>query len=624
MQSWIYQIMKLTIRHKLYGMALITAISLVSISLFSKSIVNTVTQLEQTKLLLEKTRSGILTLRRNEKNFLLRLQPTYKEKFDDNFQRLIQTLNHIELNIAQANLKAENTHKLRKNLNQYYEQFNAIFNIHTTIGLDHTSGLEGSLRKTAHQAENDLKQLYDHELITGLLMLRRNEKDFLMRLDEKYITKFQNNFSILLSKVQDPIITATLEVYNDNFIKLVEHYKKRGLNHKSGIEGNMRQVIQQTEKSVNTFIADLNIQITQKIQIATYSLTAIAFAASFCIMLLLGFIARQIGSRLRHFDQHMKDIAKGNTDVQVELLLGGNDELFSLANSFNEFVIKMQRHVYCEISTISDQLTEGVEETKNTAQDACRYISNQHKEIDMVTTAINEMTLSSEEITRNIHQATAVAEEAKLSSQNGSSVVQNAGDTIITLASIVKKSSEVIGKLESNSNNIGSFLDVIRGIAEQTNLLALNAAIEAARAGESGRGFAVVADEVRTLAQRTQESTEEIQQLIESVQSDVRDTVHIMQQGETQANAGVEEITKAINALSEISGAVEQIFEMNTQVATASEEQAAVTQEINRNVVSIADLSNHTSEESAKAEHASNKLAETTRSLRNIVEGYNV
>jgi len=605
-------------------MALIATIALTSITLFSKSAIETIVHLEQTNLLLEKSQSGILILRRNEKDFLSRLLPKYQIQFDDNFQALMQTLERIETHIAESNLETHNMAELRDNLKQYHEQFNALVEIHTIIGLDHTSGLEGSLRKAVHQAEDSLKQLKDYGLTTGMLMLRRNEKDFLMRLDEKYLAKFERNLETLLSKIEDPAIIMSIKSYGDDFTTLAEHYKKRGLNYESGLEGEMRSTIQQKEKALESFIRDIDTQTTQAIQTTTNHLTLVAFIASFLIILMLVFFARQIGARLKLIDQHMKSIANSKTDILVTLHLEGNDELSSLAHNFNEFVRKMQGRVYHEVSTISDQLTAGVEQTRHTSQEACHYINNQHKEIDMVTTAINEMTLSSEEITRNIHQATTVAEDAKNASRDGSSIMENAGDTITTLADIVKKSSNIIGKLETNSNNIGSFLDVIRGIAEQTNLLALNAAIEAARAGESGRGFAVVADEVRTLAQRTQESTEEIQQLIESVQADVRDTVNIMQQGETQANAGVEEITKAISALNEISSAVEMIFEMNTQVATAAEEQSAVTQEINRNVVSIADLSNHTSEESAKAEQASKQLAEITQALRKVVEGYNV
>ena len=190
--------------------------------------------------------------------------------------------------------------------------------------------------------------------------------------------------------------------------------------------------------------------------------------------------------------------------------------------------------------------------------------------------------------------------------------------TIENLASEIEHAKGVITQLETDSNNVSTVLDVIRGIAGQTNLLALNAAIEAARAGEHGRGFAIVADEVRTLAQRTQQSTEEIQKVTEGLQSGARKAVLVMEESCSRAQTSVQEAANTATALKEIKAAVEQISNMNTQIATAAEEQTVVTDEINRNITNISELTDQTvlgAERTAKATSELSRLAESVNRL---------
>jgi methyl-accepting chemotaxis protein len=187
------------------------------------------------------------------------------------------------------------------------------------------------------------------------------------------------------------------------------------------------------------------------------------------------------------------------------------------------------------------------------------------------------------------------------------------------LAKDVEEVADVIQKLESDSNNIGGVLDVIRGIAEQTNLLALNAAIEAARAGEQGRGFAVVADEVRTLAQRTQQSTEEIQHMIEQLQSGANNAVQAMKLGRDRAESTVQQAMQAGESLDAIKAAVGTITDMNTQIASAAEEQSAVAEEVNRNIINISDVAIKTTENVNETAEASAKLSQMAMQFSSLV-----
>ncbi len=246
-------------------------------------------------------------------------------------------------------------------------------------------------------------------------------------------------------------------------------------------------------------------------------------------------------------------------------------------------------------------------------------ILEQKDEVDKVATAMTEMSATVHEVARNATEAAEAAQRADEETTKGKMVVSQAIEAIDLLANEVNDAAQVIHRLEQDSDEIGAVLDVIRGIAEQTNLLALNAAIEAARAGEQGRGFAVVADEVRTLAQRTQQSTQEIQNMIERLQSGAQDAVKAMEQGRSRAQVGVEQAAEAGTSLETIAQAVGTISDMNTQIATAAEEQSVVAEEINLNIVSISDMADKIASESGAGDLGAGQVTAACEEIRTAV-----
>ncbi len=246
-------------------------------------------------------------------------------------------------------------------------------------------------------------------------------------------------------------------------------------------------------------------------------------------------------------------------------------------------------------------------------------INQQFSDVEQVATAMNEMASTVKEVARSAAEAASAADGADGQVNEGNRVVSDVVDTIHELATEVQSTAGVINELETESNNIGSVLDVIRGIAEQTNLLALNAAIEAARAGDQGRGFAVVAAEVRTLASRTQQSTTEIQEMILCLQDGAQKAVIAMDQGQKKAQSTVKRAEDAGRTLEEIAGSVYKITDKNTQIASAAEEQSAVTEEINRNLVAINDVANQSAQGSQQIAGASDELTRLASDLRSMV-----
>jgi methyl-accepting chemotaxis protein len=246
-------------------------------------------------------------------------------------------------------------------------------------------------------------------------------------------------------------------------------------------------------------------------------------------------------------------------------------------------------------------------------------MERQQGETAQVATAMNEMVATVQEVAKNTGEAAHAAEVSDEKTKAGKALVVETRSTIHNLAGEVERSAEVIDQLKGDSEKINSIMDVISGIAEQTNLLALNAAIEAARAGEQGRGFAVVADEVRTLAQRTQDSTSEIRDMIEHLQSGIGDAVSVMARGRDQAGTAVSQADETGLALDSILESVATIHQMNIQIATAAEEQNAVAEEMNRNVVTINELSEHSTLASREVATSGQELADMAKKLKELV-----
>lgn len=320
---------------------------------------------------------------------------------------------------------------------------------------------------------------------------------------------------------------------------------------------------------------------------------------------------------------NLRDLSQGSGDLTQRLTISSNDEIGELGIYFNQFVDKLHgiigriKGVTESVANYSDSLSSITEESNNS-------LTRQRREVEMIAYAVSEMSVAAKDVAKNAAEAAGFAEKVDSEATSGSEVVNRTIESINGLASEVESSAQVIAALRTESQNVGSVLDVIKGIAEQTNLLALNAAIEAARAGELGRGFAVVADEVRVLAQRTQESTQEIEQIIEALQNKASQTFERIEDSRAQAQHTVKHAQEAGEALKRITSAVENILAMNQQIATSAEEQSTVTGEITQNVNNIQNLTNAVAETGDRTANSSKELKEFSSNLKEIVSIFKI
>ncbi len=363
-------------------------------------------------------------------------------------------------------------------------------------------------------------------------------------------------------------------------------------------------------------------QLSEDLEIKVDSITTLVLTL-LILGLLLGagsaaFITYLITKPLGDAVLALTDIAEGEGDLTSRLNATGRDEIADLGRSFNSFVSKIQTTIG-NVAAATEQLASAAEEMDVITIDTREGAGRQQSETDLVATAMNEMTATVQEVAKNALTAADAAQQANNYAEEGRNTVTQTMDSIDVLAREVEKAASVIHRVSQDSENIGSVLEVIKSIAEQTNLLALNAAIEAARAGEQGRGFAVVADEVRTLASRTQQSTQEIQLMVESLQSGTKNAVSAMELGQNKAKETVEQASEAGSALHNITQSVADINQMNNQIAEAAKQQGEVAEEINQNIINITDVANETANGADQLSTASSELANLSNDLQTLV-----
>ena len=333
---------------------------------------------------------------------------------------------------------------------------------------------------------------------------------------------------------------------------------------------------------------------------------------------LLVYLAKQLAEEFRQ-NEELSEIANHINqagEIDLSYRVDQPEGVFSLG--FNEFFKHMDRLV-SKVHSLSSQLNDTGKSFSQSTQAMSQGAHTQQQETDLIVTATNQMASAMQEVNQHASAAAEAAGEAGVAAKDSEQSIDLAQATIRDLAGRIDGAHRVIKHLDEESNNIGSVLTVIKGIAEQTNLLALNAAIEAARAGEQGRGFAVVADEVRTLASRTQQSTEEIQAMIEKLQSGSQEAVNAMDSSKQSAEDSVQQTEQMKTRLSTMQGAVETIHSMNQQIAHAVSEQHLVVSEVNNNIRSIKDISQDTNKLASEASRDGEQLINMSSDLRGIL-----
>ncbi|MHA6999458.1 methyl-accepting chemotaxis protein [Aeromonas schubertii] len=615
------------IRHKLILNSIMVAAAMLVLSAlfyYSGQVKQRLFDAQQNVLLQEQ---AILRLRQAQTDFLLNKQMTETEHFKQemaDFHRRNDLLQEDE-NLKQVRPELASLDNL---MTQYDGYFTALVTQMQKIGLTPEEGLYGRLRNAIHNVEESLKSHEQAELMIPMLQLRRTEKDFMLRSDLKYLGKFEElhrGFMEALQTIPEAEraqVLAASDQYRRDFVALVQGMQELGLSEHEGLQEKLHGVVEGAVQA----LAETNGKIATLLEERTTLLGNLMLLCGAVIILCVGAMSTLLGRSIDHPISRVNETVnriRQDNDLRLKIALNGQDEMAQLAGNL-DVMLDGFRDLLGEVKRSADTLTQASGHLSGNVRRASEGASRQLQETDMVATASNEMGATIEEIARNTEQAAANAQMTNQKAQEGRSAVSNTVEQIDSLAENLSESVGEVTKLQAASQTIGSVLDVIRGIAEQTNLLALNAAIEAARAGEQGRGFAVVADEVRSLANRTQQSTQEIAAIIASLQQQTGSMVQLMETCREQGMNSASQAAGAGQLLDQITEDVTRIMDMSTQIATAIEEQSLVAQEVNRNVTNIRDIAEESSKMAEENAHSSQELSQQANRLNQAVSRYRV
>ena len=557
----------------------------------------------------------------DEKLYLLRKDPALVQEFSRELQLTHETMARLD-EVLPEELDSHLV-TLGKGLDEYQSEFLKLQQQQEKVGLTPESGLYGQLRAATHALEASLKERNEPHLQVMLLQLRRDEKDFMLRRDIRYLTKLEENAAPLAEAIAaTPEQAALLARYRQHFRDLVAAEQQLGLNGQEGLRASLTGKERQMSDYSATLLEALTRYAEAQHDRQLWMMILLCAAGILTALLLNLAIGRSIMGGIEQLANVMRRVTQ-SSDLTLRARLTGRDELAAMGRDFDT----MLDHFHALIEQVKGSVNHLETQTRmlsRQAEQTQHALLKQLEESDLVASAATEMESTIANIADNTETAAASARDTHSAAEQGRDSVQQTRQTIRQLSERLSDTSQEGAALASESQTISSVLDVIRAIAEQTNLLALNAAIEAARAGDQGRGFAVVADEVRSLAMRTQQSTTEIATIIGSLQS--RTASMVAQIGECREN-GEQSVTAANLAgeqLSLITERMEAVLDMNTQIATAVEEQSSVASEINRNAVMIRDIANQVRGQAEESLAATLQVEEQSGKLARAVDQFRV
>ncbi|CDT70430.1 putative Methyl-accepting chemotaxis protein [Vibrio crassostreae] len=571
----------------------------------------------------ENLRSSVdlLTLRRHEKDFLSRHDQKYAERFDKTAdtlnQRLVtlnQTLTSHELHLTDQMTKISDTlHQYQKQFHQIVNQVNDIERTTPPLGFVATLDGKRTALKSAIESESSLA--------LELALLELIEKDFhyLAHINSQTNAALTNALVEFEPYSQTSIATEqAYSEYKAAVETLLGANSNLGLSAELGLRGALRSNVHQTEQAIEEVQNEISQAITAAVRNTQNMLHLFGAAIVALLSLLLVFIGRNILGRIKAINVMMESIANGDGDLTVRMNARGNDELAQLAHSFDTFIDKLHGNIK-ELSGVMTVLTDSSCSSEEAAVKSMSNAEKQKQQSESVATAVNELVMTSNEVTANIENAATNAEKIKENAHQALQKTQSTNDSINVLVENIAESQDLIVQLEEQSREINQVVTTIQGIAEQTNLLALNAAIEAARAGDHGRGFAVVASEVRELSLMTNDSTHQIESTIHGLTTGIDKTVAKMTASLEQTELVKNQTKDVVNAIEGIHFQVGEMFDLNSQISTASEEQSMVSVEIDRNITDIAHLASDTYTVVSGSVRCSEQVSSVSVKLEKIV-----
>lgn len=625
----------MTIKKKLILVGVIVLISMLGIIGAGQYAMNHVLKAQKVEEALNIINKDITLLNRTKLSFLVNVEPKYEAEFAKEYRNVKEHLELVNQPIVDFGMDPTIKKDLVQSVDAYNDAFNKLFAAQKRIGFSHNDGLYLRMRDAAHAFEEKIEQIGNVKLHTSALQLRRHEKDFMLRKLSEYTDKFASEYEKTINLIQSASLAgqnkqALLNLarsYKDEFAALVEQMRIKGLHKNDGLIGKMNASSTESTQLLNKLVNQMHSIVKEDIGSVEQLILMIDVFGIIALCIVLGVIGF-IGTDITLSAQSMRDLLQKvaqtkDLTLRYRLKEGANDAISLSGKALNEMLESFQDIIH-NVNNAASQMSESANTLAATSVQTSNGAKQQSNKISHLARSMTEMIHTIDIVADSVENSANISKETNKECLEGQKVVASAADSIKALSMRIENASQSIQKLQQDSESIGSVLDVIRGIAEQTNLLALNAAIEAARAGEQGRGFAVVADEVRTLAGRTQNSTTEIQEMIESLQAVSLDAVSIMEQSLIDTQQGVDKVMGTDESLKRIVGSMENLTDINVQIAALTTQQKGTSISINDNVHSIDKVSTESAAGAESSAHSSQNLSQLAQNLAEISAQFKV
>lgn len=552
----------MNIKNKVYSLGVVAIFGVVTLLFSTSHFAKTTYQLNQANLMVAQLEVRLLNLRRNEKDFLLRKDMKYLDRFSQNMGIFLNTEQELSNILAAHDLPTSSA--LRQDIIAYQKGFTTLANAFNQLGLKPESNLYGQYYSelAAIEADLDSAQLVD--------LFEFNNKVQAGKLDESLAPW---GASQLLSSAQ----------------ALIDQKTKIGLKYNVGLLGDTRALSHKVEEQFSTFATALTKQSESTAsKLATFKMIVTALVITL-ILLVIWQISRSINSQVSSLLSIIQEIARSN-NVSLRANLKGNDELTAISKYFNQLLDKLEQLI-ASTQTKSSELSCSTASMQHELEHVITQFNVQADHTTNMAASVQQMVATINEISESTSVAVEGVQQASRNAESGKNVVQTTVDSIDQLSTILGSSQNSIGSLNSHVAKIGDAVNIIQEIADQTNLLALNAAIEAARAGEQGRGFAVVADEVRALASRTHQSTEEITKVVSDIQVQMATVVSDIDQCSEQGAQTMQASETLDSSLTQILQDMTNIQANSERIASAIEEQGIVMNQVGESVTELNTIS---------------------------------